>query len=140
MGFKQVHDLIGGRAAWTALGLPTEGEVGDRRRISDYVSPATTVRVGAKVKAVRGLGPQRFPIAVVDKDGVLLGAIDPSAASLPADTPVERAMVPAPGTIRPELRIEEVVEQLRSDGLDHVFVTAVNGVLVGLVVAEELHV
>lgn len=141
MGFKQVHDLIGGRAAWTALGLPTEGEVGDRRRITDYVSKATTVRVGAKMKAVHALGgSQRFPLAVVDKDGVLLGTIDPAAAALPAATPVERAMVPAPGTIRPELRIEEVVEQLRSDGLDHVFVTAVNGVLVGLVVTEDLHV
>ncbi len=77
---------------------------------------------------------------MVDKDGVLLGSIDPSVASLPANTPVERVMVPGPGTIRPELRIEEVVEQLRSDGLDHVFVTAVNGVLVGVVVTEELHV
>ncbi len=140
MGFRQVHDLIGGRAAWTALGLPTEGEVGDRRRITNYVATPATVRVGAKVKAVHALAPQRFPIAVVDKDGVLLGAIDPAVASLPANTPVERVMVPGPGTIRPELRIEEVVEQLRSDGLDHVFVTAVNGVLVGVVVTEELHV
>lgn len=140
MGFKQVHDLVGGRAAWTALGLPTEGEVGDRRRITNFVAVPATVRVGAKVKAVQALPSQRFPIAVVDKDGVLLGAVDPAVASLPADTPVERVMVPAPGTIRPELRIEEVVEQLRSDGLDHVFVTAVNGVLVGLVVTEELHV
>jgi len=112
MGFKQVHDLIGGRAAWTALGLPTEGEIGDRHRISHHVA----------------------------KGGVLLGAIDPAAGSLPPETPVERVMVPAPGTIRPEMRIEEVVEQLRSDGLDHVFVTAVNGVLEGLVVTDELHV
>jgi CBS-domain-containing membrane protein len=59
---------------------------------------------------------------------------------LPADTPVEQAMDPAPGTIRPEMRVEEVVEQLRSDGLDHVFVSAVNGVLIGLVVTDVLHV
>jgi hypothetical protein len=48
-------------------------------------------------------------------------------------------MVPAPGTIRPELRIGETVEQLRRDRLDHVFVTAVNGALLGLAVTEELH-
>lgn len=140
MGFKQVHDLIGGRAAWTALGLPTEGQIGDQRRISRYVQEATTVPIDATVAAVKALGPQRFPIAVVDEHDVLMGAIGPTAAALPADTPVERAMVPAPGTIRPELRVDEAAEQLKSDGLDHVYVTAVNGVLVGLVVTEELHV
>jgi Mg/Co/Ni transporter MgtE len=140
MGFEHVHDLIGGRAAWTALGLPTEGEVGDRRRIGGHTATAATVGIGETVSAVHALGPRRFPIAVVDDHGVLLGALDPGVASLPADTPVERAMDPAPGTIRPEMRIEEVVEQLRSDGLDHVFVTAVNGVLIGMVVTGELHV
>jgi CBS domain-containing protein len=48
-------------------------------------------------------------------------------------------MIAAPGTIRPELRLEEAVEQLQHDGLDHVLVTAVDGTLVGLVVAEDLH-
>ena len=91
------------------------------------------------MSAVRALGPQRFPIPVVNKDGVLLGAIDPAVTSLPAETPIEQIMVPAPGTIRPEMRIEAVVEQLQSDGLDHVFVTAVNGVLIGLVITDELH-
>jgi hypothetical protein len=38
------------------------------------------------------------------------------------------------------MRVDEVIRQLRRDGLDHVFVTAVSGVLVGLVVTEELHV
>ena len=141
MGFRKVHDLIGGRAAWTALGLPTEGEIGDRRRISAFVATAQTLPVDASTGAAHALGPQRFPIPVVDDDGVLLGALDPVAtASLPADTPVERVMVPAPGTIRPEMRIEEVAEQLRSERLDHVFVTAVNGVFIGLIITAELHV
>ena len=38
LGFTAVHDLIGGRAAWTAMGFPTEGAVGDRRRISHHVT------------------------------------------------------------------------------------------------------
>ena len=38
-----MYDLIGGRATWTALGLPTEGSLGDRRRIAHYVEPAGTV-------------------------------------------------------------------------------------------------
>jgi rhodanese-related sulfurtransferase len=140
LGFEGVHDLIGGRAAWTAQGLPTEGAVGDRRRISGYVRDVATVGIDATIADLAALGEQRYGIAVLDDNGILLGAVDPGAAALPPATRVEDVMVPAPGTIRPELRIEEVSEQLRRDGLADVFVTAVNGTLLGLVVADELHV
>jgi rhodanese-related sulfurtransferase len=140
LGFEQVNDLIGGRAAWTALGLPTEGEVGDRRRISHHLSPVASVPVDATIDSVAELGSQQLPVALLDEHGILLGALDPAALGLPGDTRVEDAMVPAPGTIRPELRVDEVVAQLRRDGLEHVFVTSVDGVLLGRVVVEELHV
>jgi rhodanese-related sulfurtransferase len=140
LGFETVYDLIGGRAGWTALGLPTEGEIGDQRRISRFVADPATVPLDATIAEVRRLGELRFPVAVVDGDGVLLGALQPPAAALPEETAVRDVMVPAPGTIRPELRIDEVAEQLHHDGLDHVFVTAVNGVLIGLVIADQLHV
>lgn len=135
-----MHDLIGGRAAWTALGLPTEGTVGDRRRISQFVETVPTVAIDATIGDVQALDPSRFPVPVTNADGVLLGAVDPVATALPPSTPVIDVMVPAPGTIRPELRIDEVVERLRRDGLDHSFVTTVSGVLQGLVVTDELHV
>ena len=45
---------------------------------------------------------------------------------------------PAPRTIRPEFGLDDAGAQLRKDRLDHVFVTAVNGVLVGRIVTEEL--
>ena len=139
LGFEQVHDLIGGRAAWTALGLPTEGSVGDRRRISQHVEVVDTLPLDGTVGDLHQLEEQRFPTPIITDDGVLMGVVHPTAAELPADTSLADVMVPAPGTIRPELRIEEVAEQLRSDGLDHVFVTAVDGTLIGLVVASELH-
>jgi hypothetical protein len=120
--------------------LPTEGAVGDRRRISQYVTKVPTLDIGSTVADLAALGEQRWPTAVVNDDGVLLGAVQPTASSLPPSTPIERVMVPAPGTIRPELRIDEVVERLDRDGLDHVFVTAVDGVLFGFVVTGELHV
>jgi hypothetical protein len=136
-GFTEVYDLIGGRAAWTALGLPTEGSVADARRISQYVESPRVVDVAATIGDVRaGDGP----IGVVDDDGVLLGSLDAAVARLPPQTPVARAMNPAPGTIRPEMRVEAVAKQLADDGLDHVFVTAVNGTLFGVVVTERLHV
>ncbi len=140
LGFEHVNDLIGGRAAWTALGLPTEGAVGDRRRISGYVTKVPTVAIEATVDDVRSVGETSFPIPVTNERGVLVGVVDPTAAALPESTRVEDMMVPAPGTIRPELRIDQVAEQLRQDGLDHVFVTAVDGTLLGLVVTNDLHV
>jgi rhodanese-related sulfurtransferase len=140
LGFERVHDLIGGRAAWTAQGLPTEGAIGDRRRISGYVRNVATVGIDATIADVIALGEQPHRVAVLDDDGILLGSVDPGAAALAPSTRVADVMVPAPGTIRPELRIEEVTEQLRRDALADVFVTAVNGTLLGLVVTDELHV
>lgn len=140
LGFEEVHDLIGGRAAWTARGGRTEGSVGDRRRISEYVAVPATLGLGATIADLRSLGEQRFPVPVLTDDGVLMGAVHPSGSGLPPETPVADVMIPAPGTIRPELRIEEVVEQLEHDGLDHVFVTAVDGTLIGMAVTEDLHV
>jgi Mg/Co/Ni transporter MgtE len=134
-----VHELVGGRAAWTALGLPTDGAVGDRRRISHYVAEVPTLGVQSTIADLVALDEQRWPTPVVNDDGVLVGAVHPTASTLPSSTPIEGVMVPAPGTIRPELRIDEVLEQLKRDGLDHVFVTAVDGVLLGLVVTQELH-
>jgi len=135
-----VIDLVGGRAAWTAQGFPTEGSVGDRRRISQYAVEVATVGIDATIDDVRAVGSRRWPVPVTSDSGVLLGAVDVAAAALPGSTPVERVMTPAPGTIRPELRLEEAVEQLRADSLDHVFVTAVDGVLLGLVVTDDVHV
>ena len=98
------------------------------------------VGLDATIDDVRAAGDGRWPVPVSSDGGVLLGTVDPAAGALPGSTPVERVMVPAPGTIRPELRVEEAIEQLRADDLDHVFVTAVNGVLVGLVVTDDVHV
>lgn len=134
-------DLIGGRAAWTVLGLPTEGHVGDRRRVSQFVLEARTVDIDETIADVRALGGEwTAPAAVVGAGNVLLGALHPRAAGLPGQTPVEQAMVLAPGTIRPDLRVDEALAQLADDHLDHVFVTTVSGVLVGLLVAGQTHV
>ena len=137
LGFTAVHDLIGGRAAWTVLGLPTEGEVGDRRRIVHHLRPVPSVPIGSTIADVRALGDTTGPIAVVDDAGVLLGALDQQAAALPPSTPVDTAMTPAPGTIRPELRLDDAVQQLRDDGLAFSFVTTARGQLLGLLCSDE---
>ena len=109
-------------------------------RISHYVVEVATLDVRSTVADLVALGEQRWPTPVVSDDGILVGAVHPTASTLPSSTPIERVMVPAPGTIRPELRIDDALEQLKRDGLDYVFVTAVDGVLLGRVVTQELHV
>jgi CBS domain-containing protein len=122
------------------LGLPTEGHVGDRRRISSVVQPAPSVSINSTIDDVLALGRVEHPIAVLGPERILLGALQPTARGLPGATPVEQAMIPAPGTIRPDMRIDDVAEQLQKDRLDHIFVTTVAGVLLGLIVTDELHV
>jgi rhodanese-related sulfurtransferase len=138
LGFERVHDLIGGRAAWTALGWPTHGTRADHDRISAFATTVPTVAIDSTMEDAVALDGERFPVPVVARDGVLLGTVAGDADAQPATTRVEDVMLPAPRTIRPEVRLDDAREQLRRDRLDHVLVTAVNGVLIGRVVTEEL--
>jgi CBS domain-containing protein len=140
LGFANIYDLVGGRAAWTVLGLPTEGQIGDARRISHYMMVAPSVNVAGTLADVRSVAVADWPTAVVSDDGVLLGAVAATARGLPPGTAVDGLMIPAPGTIRPDLRVDEVIERLHKDQIDHVYVTTASGVLMGIVVQDELHV
>jgi Mg/Co/Ni transporter MgtE len=80
----------------------------------------------------------RYPVAVLGANDVLLGAIEATSESEPDDAPVASLMVPAPHTIRGALRVDEVVKRLRKDQVDRVFVTTVNGVLLGEVTLDDL--
>jgi CBS domain-containing protein len=140
MGFSDVYLLEGGRAAWTVMGLPTEGQIGDSRRIRRFVDEVPVVAIDATVADVQRVGDIPYTVAVLGCDDVVVGALRPSVLALPPRTRVRDIMIPAPSTIRPDLRVEEVAQRLADDGLDHVLVTTVNGVLLGLVTAEGLHV
>ena len=122
------------------LGLPTEGEVGDRRRVGGLASVAPSVAIDATIADVKLLGAIQHAVAVLGLDGVLLGALDPLAANLPPETPVENAMVSAPGTIRPDVRIDDALSQLADSGLSYTFVTTARGVIVGIIDAKQSHV
>ncbi len=138
MGFGEVYLLEGGRAAWTVLGLPTEGQVGDARRIGPRAVEVPTVAVDATVGDVIALGDIPYTVVVLAGDDVVVGALRPTVRGLPPQTRVRDVMIPAPATIRPDLRVEEVARRFDKDGLDHLLVTTANGVLIGLVTMEDL--
>jgi CBS domain-containing protein len=133
-----VYVLLGGRASWTVLGLPTEGSTGDRDRVAGRAQDVATVPATATIGDVTAIADPEPMVAVIDCDGVLVGALRPAAGGLRPDTPVRDVMLPAPTTIRPDVRIAEAAQRLADDGLDHVFVTTAYGVLVGLVTADDL--
>ncbi|HEY4607840.1 MAG TPA: CBS domain-containing protein [Ilumatobacteraceae bacterium] len=132
--------LVGGRAAWTVQGLPTEGQIGDRRRVSRFVEPVATVRVDSTIADVRALADREPPVVVISDRNVVLGLVEEVASALPGDTPVEALMVPAPGTIRPDVRVDDALRQLRGDGLAYSLVTTARGELLGIVRVSNVHV
>ena len=103
-------------------------------------SVASSVAISATIADVKLLGVVHHAVAVLGSDGVLLGALDPLAANLPQATPVDDAMVSAPGTIRPDVRIDDALKQLADSGLSYTFVTTARGVIVGIIDAKESHV
>ena len=139
MGFADVYMLEGGRAAWTVLGLPTEGQIGDARRIGPRAVDVPSVPVDATVRDVVALGDIPYTVVVLGPDDVVVGALRPAVSTrCPLGHRVRDIMIPAPATIRPDLRVEEVARRFAKDGLDHVLVSTVNGVLIGLVTMEVL--
>ena len=103
-------------------------------------SVVSSVAIGATIADFKLLGDVHHAVAVLGPDGVLLGALDPLAANLAQSTLVEDAMVSAPGTIRPDVRIDDALKQLADSGLSYTFVTTARGVIVGIIDAKESHV
>jgi hypothetical protein len=127
-----VYDLIGGRASWTALGMPTAGARGDRGWIVHQLAPATHVIADSSIGFVSDWSR---PVAVVGNDDVLLGSLEARDRALPAGTPVVQAMVPAPATVRPDTPVDDVMARLQKESRDFLFVTTVHGVLLGVATA-----
>ena len=120
------------------MGLPTEGQIGDPRRIGPRAVDVPAVPVDATVGDVIAVGEIPYTVVVLGPDDVVVGSLRPTVSALPPQTRVQDVMVPAPSTIRPDLRVEEVARRFAKDGLDHVLVTTASGVLIGLVTMEAL--
>jgi Mg/Co/Ni transporter MgtE len=93
-----------------------------------------TVRAQEKVGEVRkrfGTGNVE-PLIVVDADRVVLGLVASESLNADPQSPIEDVMDPAPVTFRPNLRVGEMPEYFKKQGIQHALVTTSDGVLVGL--------
>lgn len=127
MEFDQVYHYARGKADWIVRGLPTEprAPLGERLRALPYfvnnlapgfraawirLSRRVTVmaftrddvpKIAADAPALPAMVQGRPVAVVVNRDGILLGAID-HACNGPA-RPASEVMNPAPQTIRPDM-------------------------------------
>jgi CBS domain-containing protein len=86
--------------------------------------------------AVR-MGEADWCVVVSDGD-VVVGLLRAEALGMEPDRRVASAMVPAPESVRPHLRVHELAPQLERDHLDRILVTTAEGVLIGAVSREDL--
>jgi CBS domain-containing protein len=74
---------------------------------------------------------------VVDERRVVLGRIGRRAIRGREDVSAEQAMTLGPSTIRPSVRLRDVVERMRTQKLRSLPVTTSDGRLVGLLLRED---
>jgi CBS domain-containing protein len=132
-----VYDYVAGKYDWLAHGLPSEGAEASKLTAAD-LAQADAVTCGLEDPA-EPLGERveasPYPFAlVVSKTGVVLGRIRRSALAVDVDSDVtaEAVMEPGPSTVRPDVRLDALVERLRRRDFKFAIVTTPEGVLIGV--------
>ena len=136
LGFTNVHRYQAGRADWFAAGLPREGRDAHTPRVADVAKrDVATCRLDERVGDVRNRvrADERDPFIVVAADRVVLGVINPDALTGDPATPIEQVMDPGPVTFRPNLRVGEMPDYFKKQGIQSALVTTSDGVLIGIV-------
>ena len=105
-----MYDYVAGKADWFATGLPGEGESMTVPRIGALAEAPCTCHPAELAGELRErLAGRAWELcAVLNRDGVLLGTLEPAALEGDAAWPVEQAMNPAPSTFRPDVPLEQL--------------------------------
>jgi len=139
LGFRHVYRYQAGKADWFAAGLPREGHEAHTPRVADIaLRKVPTCRIDERVGAVRvrmreGDGDVCI---VIDDQRVVLGLVDAETLAVDPGTPVDQVMQSNPVTFRPNLRVGQAPEYLKTQRARRALVTTSDGVLVGLLRIE----
>ncbi len=138
LGFEQVWDYAEGKAEWSAFGLPMAGRqvavVADAMRPDVPVcGPLEPVRMALERMTEAGL----TQAAVVNEEGILLGRLRRAKVDEDLDAPAGRVMEPGPGTYRPDVPLEELVERMKERGFESALITHPDGRLVGILSRQD---
>lgn len=140
LGFADVYDYTGSKAAWLAMGWPSEGTTHDSQRAGAHAKPAATCRPGTALTDLPAAGPGGV-VLVVDDDEIVLGSIDPATLT---DTGAAlcafEVAYPGPSSVRPSITVEKLARSMDKAGETWVAVTTLEGALMGIVERNALRV
>ncbi len=140
LGFHRVYRYEPGKADWSANGLPMEGWTAGSPKAGDIVRPDVPLcKLDETIGNVRGRTRQEGwdVCVVVDGDRVVLGRLRKEAFAAPPEATVEDLMESGPTTIRPDVRLESILERLRQRNVDKILVTTTDGQLIGVLFRDD---
>lgn len=141
LGFADVYDYVPGKVDWLAHNLPAEGEQADvptagRLARTDAVTCALEERADVVRGRIEG-SPYGFAL-VTSPGGVVLGRLRASVLVDVADGTAEELMEPGPSTVRPDTPAAALAKRLADRDLKTAIVTNPDGVLIGIVLRDDL--
>jgi CBS domain-containing protein len=140
LGFAAVSEYTNGKSEWLGYGLPTEGAEAARPRAGDVVRcdvPTCRIDDGLETARERMRGSDWDLCIVVNESGVVLGRLRASKLDESAAGTAEAVMEPGPTTVRPDERLEELVERMRQAEVGQIIVTTPDGRLIGVLRRDE---
>jgi CBS domain-containing protein len=141
LGFRRVYRYQPGKADWFAAGLPREGQEARTPRVADIARrDVPTCRIDESVGAMRDrVREGGWDVCiVVDDERVVLGLVHAQTLDVDLGTPVEQVMQSSPVTFRPNLRVGQVPDYLKTQRTPRALVATSDGVLVGLLRIEDV--
>ena len=131
---------MGGKQAWLAAGLRTEGTGPHLALAGEVLVPTTSVcGLDATSGDIRSaLGETAGATCAVTNDrGVLLGRVRRRDLPEGDDVPVDRFMQPGPATVRTIEELEPLVGRMRHAGVTTILVSDAEGRLLGMLRRSE---
>jgi CBS domain-containing protein len=141
MGFSDVYNFQAGKKSWVSYGLPREGTNVPERTTGDVAHrdvPICTLeeRLTEVRERVRAAGWDTC--IVVNEQRVVLGRLGRKALAGDDEASIAERMSPGPGTVRPSIGADALLERIHARNLTSYLVTTPDGRLIGLVLRGDL--
>jgi rhodanese-related sulfurtransferase len=139
LGFDDVYDYVASKVAWMATGRPVEGTTAASSRAGALARPVPTCRLDEPLAAVVDRFDDTGIVVAVDHDRTILGVLRAEVRHLPADTPLHDVVRFDPPSVRPSITAADLAKSMKKDGRSYVLVSFLDGVLIGVIRAGDLH-
>lgn len=139
LGFTDAYDFVPGKAAWLAMGWPSEGDsagdptVGTLARNVPVARPGETVGDAKRRCAETGLDL----CLVVNEANIFMGRLRQRSLQEDPAVPVEQAMEAGSSTVRPSESLDALAQRMDERKIPSVVVTDLMGRLMGALLLED---